>query len=35
MMALALLSQTPMVQTYVANKVLETISQNIDGKITF
>ena len=34
-MGLALLLQTPMVQTYIANKVLTTLSENIDGKITF
>lgn len=34
MMALVLLLQTPMVQTYIANKVLEKLSENIDGKIT-
>ena len=34
-MALALLLQTPMVQTYVTNKVMEILSENIDGKVTF
>ncbi len=33
-MALALLIQTPMVQTYVADKVLSVLSENIDGKVT-
>jgi hypothetical protein len=32
-MLLALLSQTPMVQTYIANKVLKTLSENINGKV--
>lgn len=34
-MASLLLLQTPMVQTYVANRVLEKVSPLIDGKITF
>ena len=33
-MLLALLSQTPMVQTYIANKVLKFLSENIDGKVS-
>ena len=35
MLTALLLLQTPMVQTFIANKVLETLSENIDGKITF
>ena len=35
LMTSMLLMQTPMVQTYVANKVLKTISENINGRITF
>ena len=35
MMALVLFLQTPMVQTYIANKVMEKLSENIDGKISF
>ena len=34
-MASALLLQTPMVQTYIANKVLTILSENIDGKVSF
>ena len=34
-MAIALLVQTPMVQTFVANKVLEILSKNIDGDVSF
>ena len=34
-MAIALLVQTPMVQTYIANKLLEKLSEQIDGEITF
>ena len=34
-MASALVLQTPMVQTFIANKVLEVFSENIDGKISF
>ena len=34
-MASILLLQTPMVQTYVANRFLEEVSLYIDGKISF
>ena len=34
-MASLLLLQTPMVQTYVANRVLDELSVHIDGKVTF
>ncbi len=35
MLASLLLLQTPMVQTYIANKLLERLSEHIDGYITF
>ena len=35
LMASLLLLQTPMVQTYVANRVLDELSVHIDGKVTF
>ena len=34
-MASILLVQTPMVQTYVGNKVLKSLSDNIEGEISF
>ena len=34
-MTLLLLAQTPMVQTYVGNKVLQSLSEYIDGEISF
>ena len=35
MLTSILLLQTPMVQTYIANKLLEKLSEQIDGEITF